>query len=163
MKKRYLSIFLLSSVACYTAQESNCGTGPTPVSPNPIVVVTTQPTPTPTPFSDSGCSASCSIAYLSLEGADTILAVGGTLSVGLTPFTEVKVCDSRGVPTGKTVFVKTSKECDDPRAGSVVWASSSPVLQVTNLGFLGEFKRLGLGESTISASLEGKVVSRVIR
>lgn len=122
------------------------------------------PTPTPAPAGvDSSCAASCNIHSLVIDESVSVIAIGETQAFNMTPFTEVNICDANGKPTQNTKLVKTTVECDEPRAGQVSWTPSTNALEVTNLGFKADVKRRATGESTLTVSLQGKSYSRIIR
>lgn len=133
--------------------------------PSPIPSATPTPTPDkiPTPVVvDSSCIATCNIYSLTLDEAVSIIPVDKTQRFNMTPYTQVNICDANGKPTNLTKLVKTTKECDDGRAGEVVWKSSTNSLEISDYGFAADVKRKATGDSTLTVSLQGKSYSRVI-
>jgi hypothetical protein len=122
------------------------------------------PSPTPTPIKiDTSCAATCLVHSVVIDEGDSVVAIGQTKTFNLTPFTEVNICDESGKPTAQKKLVKTTEECDNPRAGLVQWVASSNAVEVSNFGFKAEVKRVATGTVILTGSLDGKSFSRTIR
>ena len=115
------------------------------VSPTPTKTPTPSPTPTPTP------AESCRIDYMTLRPVDGLsLAFGAEAQVDLTPYQTIIN------PDGSVAQREVSKACNDPRASSVVWTSSSASVAVLAGGFNPTVRRFGTGFANVYATLEGK-------
>lgn len=155
MKFRLALVSLLGlTAACIASQESSCFVdrgGPSPIpspsaTPSPTPAPSASPTPTP---------ESCAIDYMVLQPRDGFTLVKGeTGRVSLTPYQTIRNAD--GTVTQREV----SEACNLPRANSIVWRSSSASVTV-GTGFEPPVQRVGVGEASITATLEGKVSNPV--
>lgn len=81
--RRPLAISLLFLTACYGAQESSCGTGPTPVpAPTPIAIASASPTPSPTATPADPCKPP--VTGVNLSGP-TSVPLGDVFKIQVTP------------------------------------------------------------------------------
>ena len=138
-------------VACYSAQESSCGSGPTP-----ILVASPSPSPSPSASPSPTVKAeSCAIEYMILQPRDGfVLAHGQTGRISLTPYQTVTNSD------GTVAQREVSEACNLPRTASIIWTSSSAAVTV-GTGFEPLVTRIGVGTAQITATLEGKISNAV--
>lgn len=160
----YTMIASVTMVGCFEFFSPSCVGDQCVASASKVDAPLPTPTPTPTPSGlDSSCEASCKVYSLTIDESVSVIPLNKTQEFNLTPYTQVNICDASGKPTGRTELVKTTKECDDGRAGEVSWKASTAALEITNLGFKAEVKRVGTGPSVLTVSLDGKSLSREIR
>ena len=128
------------------------GAGPSAIpsaSPSPSPSPTPGATVTPTP-------ESCRIDFMVLQPRDGMtLASGEVGRMSLTPYQQVIG------PDGKVGQRETSAACDLPRAGSILWSASPPVLNI-GTGFEPSVTRVGVGVAQVTATLEGRISNAVV-
>lgn len=163
-KSVFAAFFVVAlTVGCFNFFSPSCVGDQCNASASKVDAPVATPTPSPTPFSvDSSCEQSCKVFAVTIDNPKDTIALGETAEFNMSPYTEVDVCDASGKPTGKKTYVKTTSECDDPRAGAVAWSASNGALQVSGVGFKANVKRVATGPSTLTVSLEGKSYSRII-
>lgn len=118
-------------------------------------------TPTPTPIvTDSACVKGCVIESIQIDGNDVVVPLGGEITLQMSPFTKVFVCDATGKPTKEFDIVPTEKKCDDARKDRVQWSGSTSALTVLGAGFQATVKRVATGPVVVKVSLDGKSAER---
>lgn len=141
--------------ACYSSQQSACGTGPTPVPvPSPTatpVVILPSPSPTPTPVS-------CVPDWLRIEGP-AVLPQRESARYWLTPmqnYTENGEIKTRQVPDA----------CNVPKASSVRWSfwGQFDGIYATKVddGFSTLVTRVGISAITLEVRFEGLVANKAV-
>lgn len=156
MSARWLSVFLLFSVACYAGQQSACetGSGPTPV---PVVSASPSPSPSPSASPTPSPKESCDIDYMILRPQEgLVLPLNQETVLDLTPYQTVHN------PDGSVAQREVSRACNDPRIGSIIWNSSSASIVFVSYGFNPTIRRFGVGPSTITATLEGHTSNAIV-
>lgn len=152
MRRRLILVSLVGLlVACYGSQYSACGTGPTPTpAQSPTPTPSSTPSPSPTVRAES-----CAIDYMTLRPIEGVtLATDASAVLDLTPYQTIRNED------GTVAQREVSRACNEPRAASVSWASSSAAVTLSS-GFNPTVRRVGIGEAVITATLEGKVSNSI--
>lgn len=155
---RFLVVGVLSigTLACFnffspSCVGEGCGATATQVKGSATPSPTATPTATPVPAG----ALNCRIDYMVFDSGPTHLSVNEEGEFTLTPWQKD---DATGV------LVKVNDSCNIPKAEFVEWKSNSPVGIVTKLpgGFAAKAKRVGIGAFIVTASLEGRWVSREV-
>jgi len=154
----FLAVGVLSigTLACFNFFSPSCvGEGCGATATQVKGATTPSPTATPTATPVPAGTLNCRIDFMVFDSGPTELSVNQEGEFSLTPWQKD---DSTGA------LVKVADSCNIPRAEFVVWSSNSPVGIVTKLpgGFAAKAKRVGIGAFTVTASLEGRTVSRVV-
>lgn len=120
---------------------------PSPTAPAPAASPSASPTPKP--------AENCRIDFMVLQPRDGItLAQGAEARLSLTPYQSVTN------PDGSVARVEVSEACNLPRIPYVRWVSSSAAV-VVGVGFEPTVRRIGVGEATVYADIEGHVSNSV--
>lgn len=173
MSARWLSVFLLFSVACYAGQQSACetGSGPTPV---PVASASPSPSPSPSPSASPTPSPkeTCDFDVLRLQPvAGLTVAIGqNDAHLSLTPYQTIicKANDIRvecaGKAEGSPVLHEVAESCNlqVKRLETLKWLNSAPDAVTVGLGYEPSVTRKKAGEAIIQATLEGLPSNAVV-
>lgn len=124
--------------------------------PSGIPTPSATPLPTASPFvTPTVKPESCAINYMTLRPVEgLVLPVQSDAEIDLTPYQTVTN------PDGTIAQREVSKACNEPRASSVVWTSTSAAV-VIGPGFTPTIRRVGIGVALVSASIEGHVSNTI--